>query len=174
MNLHEKPGSESLPTQFLNAGESVTIGEKKYEITKVASAVDVGKELGVRIARRIPVYYLNGVSAKSRGAYHPETDCVLAFTNTDNETLRHELTHAVEYLQEKTPELLDVYRRAKERITEDSFEGGFVSFNFMKDIHEFIADGTTKPAVIAALKKEGLYDDFIRASAYLFDDAAPE
>ncbi len=168
--MHELPTTEIAPVPRLVAGESITIDEKKFEITKVVLADALGRELGVRISRQIPVYYLNGVSAKSRGAYHPETDCVLAFMNTDDETLRHELTHAVEYLQEQTPELLEVYRRAREQITEDSFEGGFVSFNFMKDIHEFIADGMTKPAMIAALKKEGLYEDFIRATEYLFGD----
>ncbi len=152
----------------LRVGDSVQIGESAYEITKVTSATDLGGELGIRIARPVPVYYLNGVSAQSRGAYHPERDIVLVFANTDEETLRHELTHVVEYFQEKTSELLDLYERAKRLITEDSFEEGFASFNFIKNIHEFIADGRTKPALIAALKKEGLYENFLDATEYLF------
>lgn len=46
--------------------------------------------------------------------------------------------------------------------------GRLTYYPFKKSIHEFIADGRTKPAFIAALKKEGLYDDFVAVSAYLF------
>lgn len=124
----------------------------------------------LKIERHIPVYDLGGVSAQRRGGYHPEHDCVFVFRNTDTETLRHELTHVVEYHQMKTPELLALHERVRRVLTEDSFEEGTVSFNFMKDIHECIADGCTKPVLIAALKKEGLYDDFLRVTAYLFCD----
>lgn len=166
--MKEGPFLEQVSKPELRIGDSVQIGEKAYKIMKVISAADLGMDLGMRIARSIPVYYLDGASAQSRGAYHPEQDIVLVFTNTDEETLRHELSHVVEYHQEKSPELLEFYERAKRLITEDSFEEGFTSFNFMKNIHEFIADGRTKPAFIAALKKEGLYDDFVAVSAYLF------
>ncbi|MEK7632753.1 MAG: hypothetical protein AAB473_03105 [Patescibacteria group bacterium] len=166
--MDEKIPVEEVLKPWLAIGDSIRINEKAYEIIRVVSASDFGKEYGIHIARSIPVYYVNGVSAQSRGAYQPEHDIVLVFTNTDEETLRHELTHVVEYHQEKIPELLEFYERAKRRITEDSFEEGFTSFNFMKDIHEFIADGRTKPALIAALKKEGLYDEFMRVTEYLF------
>lgn len=166
--MKEERFLEQVSKAVLRIGDSVQIGEKAYEITKVISASDLGRGLGIHIARSVPVYYLNGTSAQSRGAYHPEQDIVLVFTNTDEETLRHELTHVVEYHQEKSPELLEFYERAKRLVTEDSFEEGFASFNFMKNIHEFIADGRTKPAFIAALKKEGLCDDFVAMTAYLF------
>ena len=160
-NPHEPP---------LKVWETPLIVERRYRITQITLASEVGKEFGMHIKRMVPVYYLDGTSGTSRGAYHPGKDIVLVFTNTDEETLQHELTHVIEYHEEKTPELLDIYRRALDRITEGSFTNGFVSLNFRKNIHEFIADGRTKPALIEALKKEGLYDDFIKASAYLFSE----
>jgi len=166
--MDEKIPVEKVVKPWLSVGESIQIDEKTYEITKVISASELGGEYGIHIARSIPVYYVNGISVQSRGAYHPEQNIVLVFTNTDEETLRHELTHVVEYHQEKSPELLEFYERVKQAITEDSFEEEFSSFNFMKNIHEFIADGRTKPALIAALKKDGLYDEFIRVTSYLF------
>jgi hypothetical protein len=54
-------------------------------------------------------------------------------------------------------------------ITEDSFEGWAVSFNFQKNIHEFIADGYSKEIFINALKKENLYAEFLDKTEYLFE-----
>lgn len=151
----------------LKKGDSIQIGERNYRISKVAPANEVGKELGLQVRRQVPVYYLDGPSGISRGAYHPERDMILVFRQTDTETLRHELIHAIEYHQEKTQSLVRLYERALLKITEDSFEDGFITFNFKKNIHEFIADGLTKPALIDALKKEGLYDEFMNETAYL-------
>lgn len=162
---------EIVPKPVLGVGDLIHIGEKAYEIAKIEPASEVGERYGMHIAQSTFVYFVNGVSAQSRGAYHPEQNIVLVFENTDEETLKHELTHVVEYYQEKSPELLELYEEVKRRITEHSFEGEFSSFNFMKNIHEFIADGRTKPAFIAALKKEGLYDEFSRVTAYLFETA---
>lgn len=128
--MKEKPFLEQISKPELRIGDSVQISEKAYKIMKVVSASDLGRELGIRIVRSIPVYYLNGASTQSRGAYHPEQDIVLVFTNTDEETLRHELTHVIEYHQEKSPELLEFYERSKRLVTEDSFDEGFASFNF--------------------------------------------
>jgi hypothetical protein len=54
-------------------------------------------------------------------------------------------------------------------INEDSFENWVVSFNFQKNIHEFIADGYSKEVFINALKKENLYAEFLDKTAYIFD-----
>jgi hypothetical protein len=118
--MKEVGAFDSASKSSLRVGDAISIGEQSYEITKVVSATDLGREIGVHVARSVPVYFLNGVSRQSRGAYQPERDIVLAFTNTDEETLRHELTHVVEYAQEKSSELLDFYERAKRLITEDS------------------------------------------------------
>jgi len=166
--MKEKFSPEEASRKALHVGDSITIGERSYEIITIRSASDVGRGFGLTIRRSVPVYYLDGISIQSKGAYHPEQDIVLVFTNTDDDTLHHELTHVVEYHQEASSELLELYERVKRVVTEDSFEGEFVSWNFRKHIHEFIADGRTKPAFIAALKKERLYEDFVRVTAYLF------
>lgn len=153
---------------FLEVGDTVTIGIHEHRIEKVSLARDLGKKFGLVIPDDVPIYWLSNVGAGRKGAYVPERNIVLFFDNTDEETQHHELTHAIEYHQEPTPELLALYDRAKEAITEDSFIGGFVSFNFMKNFHEFIADGRTKQTFIQALKKEGLHDDFVRETVYLF------
>jgi hypothetical protein len=42
----------------------------------------------------------------------------------------------------------------KNTISEESFDVNAVTFNFKKNIHEFIADGYSKLPFIDALKKE--------------------
>lgn len=148
----------------------IAIGERRYSILRIATATEVGAQVGVRITRPLPVYFLDGPSGRHRGAYHPNHDFIVVFTNTDLETIKHELVHAVEYHQEKRPELIRIYELALERIVDASFPSGLVSYNFRKNIHEFIADGWTKPALIEALEREGLYEAFVAASKYLFKD----
>lgn len=166
-NLNSKPS-------WLKPGETIKITEEgEFEIVKVAGSIELGKELGLNITRDVPVYFLKGISPARQGAYHPKADLVLMFeNNTEEHTLKHELVHVVEYHQEPTPELLALYERVKTIITEDTFlksnQSGFVSFNFSKNIHEFIADGYTNEIFIVALKKEGLYDDFLKQTEYLF------
>ncbi len=168
-----EPGSHTEPREnpkmFLEAGDTITIGSRKHRIERVSLAKDLGEKFGLVIPDDVPIYWLQRAGERRKGAYVPEQNIVLFFDNTDEETQHHELTHAVEYHQKPTSELLALYERVKAAITEDSFEG-FVSFNFMKNIHEFIADGRTKGVFIHALKKEGLHDDFVRETAYLFTD----
>jgi hypothetical protein len=89
--------------------------------------------------------------------------------NTDETTLEHELVHVVEYKIPATPQLISLWKKAKEVINESSFSGGFFAFNFMRNIHEFIAEGKTRPAFIEALKKEGLYEEFLKETNYIFE-----
>jgi hypothetical protein len=58
----------------------------------------------------------------------------------------------------------DAYHKEKKELV--SFSCGVVQFR--KNIHEFIADGITKPPLIAALKHEDLYDRFVKESDHLF------
>jgi hypothetical protein len=160
----EKPGDT-----FLKVGENITIGDKKHVIERVSAARDLGAEFGLDISDDVPIYWLSDSGSRRKGAFVPEKNIILFFENTDKETQHHELTHVVEFFQEKRPNLLALYKRVKAAISEDSFEGGFISFNFRKNIHEFIADGRTKSAFIDALKKEGLYDDFVNETTYLFE-----
>nr|MBR6099898.1 hypothetical protein [bacterium] len=45
------------------------------------------------------------------------------FSNADDETLKHEIIHSIEYKQQPTKELEEFYEMVKVDITEDSFEG---------------------------------------------------
>jgi hypothetical protein len=155
--------------QFLSEGESMKINDTGFRILEVRPASDVAEEFGLSIRRQVPVYYLEGVSPGREGAYHPELDCILIFANAREDTLRHELIHAIEFPQEKRPGLLALYERARRLLSEDSFTEGGTSFNFRKNISEFIADGYTKDIFMQALKKEDPYEDFLRETAYLFD-----
>lgn len=158
----------SMEIPRLGIGDRVEIGGEKYTIDKMTTAEKLGKLFGIDIQREVPVYWFRESSGKQKGAYVPEKDIVLFFANTDVETQQHELTHVVEFHQEKNPRLIALYERVKAIITEDSFVDGFTSFNFKKNIHEFIADGRTKTIFINALKKEGLYDEFLGETEYLF------
>jgi hypothetical protein len=44
-----------------------------------------------------------------------------------------------------------------------------VTFNFKKNIHEFIADGYSKLPFIDALKKEWMYENFMNETKYIFE-----
>jgi|GEM_PF-5204361 len=43
------------------------------------------------------------------------------FSNADEETLKHEIIHSIEYKQNPTPELEDFFIKVKNTISEDSF-----------------------------------------------------
>ncbi|MBX4187222.1 MAG: hypothetical protein KW802_03145 [Candidatus Doudnabacteria bacterium] len=164
------PEGEIQQSQF-KAGDKVRIGDKEFEIESVETAAELGEKYGLKINRDIPVYHVKGTSPGRQGAYHPETDSVWLFENmTDEDTIKHELVHVVEYNKEKSPELIKFYERAKSKISEDSFESNLVTFNFNKNIHEFIADGHAKKAFIEALKKEGLYEEFLQLTGDLFEN----
>jgi hypothetical protein len=166
---------EDLPKETdhrkLKVGDTFFIEGEEYTIEKVESASDMAIKYGLRINRSVPVYFLNkNAINNAHGAYDTENDMVLIYKNmTDLNTLEHEFIHVIEYHQEPTPGLIDLYNKVKETITESSFDQGLFRFNFMKSIHEFIADGKTNFAFIEALKKEGLYEDFERETAYLFE-----
>lgn len=156
-------------SSWLKPGETIYIEqEKEYVIKKVDSARDVGKQFGLIIKRNVPIYYLDGVSNR-QAAYYPEASIILMFNNSHELSLKHELIHVVENSQEKKPSLVAFYEKVKQIITENSFTGGFVTFNFNKNISEFIADGYSKEPFIEALKKEDLYENFLKETAYLFE-----
>ncbi len=160
--------SEPIPERHA-IGERLTIDGREYAIVLVQSAEALAAAYGFRIGRDVPVYVLDGVGGSRKGAYVPSRDIVLFFRDTDDATKHHELIHVVEYHQTVRPGLAALYERVCADIDEDSFDGGSASFNFQKDIHEFIADGRSKPALIAALKRAGLYEDFIEETTYLFN-----
>jgi hypothetical protein len=171
-----KDESVSIPErEIFPVGHPITFrGESnEYTVEKVEMAQDVGKRFGLNITRPVPIYWLKGFSPGRQGGYHMSTDSVFMFeNNTDEHTLEHELVHVVEYNLEKSSPLVSLYEKAKSIITEEDFLSldfnGIVTWNFTRDIHEFIADGKTNPVFIAVLKKVNLYDEFLKESAYLF------
>ena len=167
----EKPSRSSESNlesvRHLKEGEQLSIAGVEHTIEKVEDAAEVAAKFNLKLDRDIPIYYLKGMSASAQGGYHPKADIIVVFeNNTDPTTLEHELVHAVEYKFEPTPALLALFEKAKEVIEEGDFEN-LVNFNFTRNIHEFIAEGKTKLAPI--LKKKGLYEDFERETAYIFD-----
>jgi hypothetical protein len=165
--LNQEPKRE-----IFSVGHTFTIegDDTNYIVEKVEMASEVGQQFGLKINREVPIYWVKGVSPGKQGGYHPETDAVYIFeNNTDETTLEHELVHVVEYRVEPTPQLISLYERAKKIITEDSFSGGVFAFIFMRNVHEFIAEGKTRPEFIAALKKEGLYEEFVKETNYIFE-----
>ncbi len=95
-------------------------------------------------------------------------DYIAMFTLSRDDNLRHKLIHSVELSYEPTQELLDFYKKVKDTVSESSFtEADGETYNFSKNIHEFIVDGYNHTWFISALKKEGLYGDFIRLTEYM-------
>ena len=178
MSYHSASLMEKIPRQEasdstyesvrnLSAGDTLSIGGVEYPVERVEAASEVAVNFGLKINRYVPIYYLIG-QGTAQGGYHPEADIVVMYeNNTDPTTLEHELIHAVEYKFEPTQALLELFAEAKEVIDEDAFDDGFFNFNFVKNIHEFIAEGKTKLA--PALKKVGLLENFTRETAYIFD-----
>lgn len=146
-------------------GGEVFIDDKSYTIKEKMSSKREAEKFGIRTEIDLPILSLDGVSNR-QAAYHHELGVIFIFNNTLPYSIHHEIIHSIEYSQEITEPLQAVYEKALDKINEDSF-GSFKSFNFRKNIHEFIADGYSKEPFIDALKKEGLYDEFIESSKYL-------
>ena len=144
------------------------INEIEYKVVKKSNSKIEGERLWLQVKNLVPIYYLDGFWIR-KWSYNKKEDYILLFANTDEETLKHEIVHSIEYKQEPSKELEDLYSEVLEKITEDSFDNWTASFNFRKNIHEFIADGYSKKVFIEALKKENLYEEFLEKTAYLFE-----
>lgn len=170
------PMAQEFPPSWKKKGESIEIvqGKEKEILTihDVESAMHKAKKLGINLLRDIPVYYVKEVHATGeRDAMYiltNEGEYVLMYPVATDFELRHELIHAIECTQEPTQELLELYEKVKQVIWESSFtDADGEWFNFKKNIHEFLADGYNHPWFISALKKEGLYDEFLAVTSYL-------
>lgn len=139
-----------------------------YKILRKSNSKTEGEKLWLNIKDSVPVYYLEWFWVR-KWSYHIKEDYILMFSNADEETLKHEIIHSIEYKQNPTPELEDFFIKVKNTISEDSFENWAVSFNFAKNIHEFLADWYSKTIFINALKKENLYDEFLEKTKYIFE-----
>lgn len=160
-------------TEFKKVGDSVAIfspnGEKQtLTILRLGSSSQEAIRLGISLRKDISIYYLDrDLSFMDAGIGHGGSHIVM-FPSSSDQNLRHELIHAVELSHNPTQELLDFYQRVKMSISENSFsDTDGVTYNFSKDIHEFIVDGYNNAWFISALKKEGLYEEFLKVTEYL-------
>ncbi len=141
----------------------------KYNVKSISGSRDVAKKLWLEIKCNVPIYYIEGSWWLRKWAYDSKRNIIFIFDNADSETLRHEIIHSVEFNKPIPNELYKFYELVKSRISEESFDGNAVSFNFKKNIHEFIADWYSKQLFINALKKEWMYEEFVNKTKYIFE-----
>jgi len=158
---------ECYNNQLLNI---LDIDWKEFDIIKKTDSKIEWDKLWLIIENPIPIYFLEWVW-RNKWWYHPELKIIILYSNSDEETIKHEIIHSIEFDREKSENLISLYEQVKIVIHEDSFSesNGFVTFNFRKNIHEFIADWYSKVAFINAMKKEWLYEQFIQKTNYLFN-----
>jgi hypothetical protein len=154
-------------------GDTIAIFNPKGEkltltILRLGSSAQESGRLGIAVRTDIPIYYLDkDLPFMDAGIGHGG-DHIVMFPSSDDQNLRHELIHSVELSHVPTQELLDLYEKVKRVISEDSFhDTDGETYNFSKDIHEFIVDGYNHAWFISALKREGLYDEFLKATEYM-------
>lgn len=140
---------------------------KSFSVLRTSDSKIEWERFGLNIKRNIPVYFLQWRSSQRKGGYDHENDIIILFENVGDYVLKHELVHSIEMKQSISEELNSFYEKSKKVITEDSFSDGYFTFNFMKHIHEFIADGYSNDSFINAMKKENLYDEFLEKTQYL-------
>jgi len=141
----------------------------RYNVKDVWSSKVVAKELWLQIKNDIPIYYIEGTWWLRKWSYDSKRNIIFIFDNADETTLRHEIIHSLEFNKPIPNELYKFYELIKNTISEESFDGNAVSFNFKKNIHEFIADWYSKQLFINALKKEWIYDNFLERTRYIFE-----
>ena len=166
--IENKQAEETINTVSDSLLSNFLIDWENYKVIWRSNSKIEGEKLWVNVKNPVPIYYLEWAWIR-KGWYNINEDYILMFSNADDETLKHEIIHSIEYKQKPTKELEEFYEMVKVDITEDSFEGWAVSFNFQKNIHEFIADGYSKGIFINALKKENLYAEFLDKTEYLFE-----
>jgi len=157
-------------------GQVVVIENREYRITDIKQSREFAKKFNLPIHLNVPIIYLEGESPDRKGGYHKRLKIILMQNNAifsdsqHDSVLKHEIVHSIENDQTKSEDLEAVYEKAKEVITEDSFDGYFITFNFNKNISEFIADGYVNEPFIQALRNENLYEEFLKSTKYLFEE----
>ena len=153
-------------------GDTLTIDEKIYSIVEKISSKELAKRNGLTISSNIPVYIVSEFLGSRKGGYDTVNNIIILSKDSDKETIYHELIHSVEYNLDKS-ELNPLYEKVKDSITEESFDG-FVSWNFRKNISEFVADALSKKAFRNALKKEGLLEEVDNVLSVYTSDTTPQ
>jgi len=170
-----KKNKENISTQnnFAQISNSlfsvISIDWIRYKTKKISNSIEEGKNLWLNIKTPVPIYYIKWSWWLRKWAYVKEKGIIFMFDNTDEITLKHEIIHSIEYNKPIPDTLFRFYDLVKNKISEESFDGEVASFNFMKNIHEFIADGYSKQPFINALKKEWLYEKFLKETEYIFE-----
>ena len=126
-------------------------------------------KLWINIIASIPIFFIEWNWWLRKWSFVREKNIIIIFSNADSETLKHEIIHSIEYNKPIPNELENFYELVKLKISEESFDEELVSFNFKKNIHEFIADGYSKQPFINALKKEWLFEKFLEETEYIFE-----
>ena len=165
VNGNEKVDANETANSLLSTFQ---IDEVEYRVIQRSNSKIEGEKFWFKVKNPVPIYYLDWFWIR-KWSYNKKEDYILLFANADEETSKHEIVHSIKYKQEPSKELKDLYSIVLEKITEDSFDNWTASFNFRKNIHEFIADGYSKKVFIEALKKENLYEEFLEKTAYLFE-----
>ena len=147
----------------------ISIDWIRYKTKKISNSIEEGKNLWLNIKAPVPIYYLEWSWWSRKWAYVKEKGIIFMFDNADGITLKHEIIHSIEYNKTIPDTLFRFYDLVKIKILEKSFDGEVASFNFMKNIHEFIADGYSKQPFINALKKEWFYEKFLKETEYIFE-----
>lgn len=141
----------------------------EYKVNWKSNSLEEGRRLWLDVRNSVPIYYIKWTWWYRKWAYVKEKNIILVFDNTDDETLKHEIVHSIEFNRPISQELEKFYELVKLKITEESFDDGVVSFNFRKNIHEFIADWYSKKPFVDALRKEWLYREFLIKTEYIFE-----
>lgn len=142
----------------LKQSDTIQIGDKILTISEVTNSRDLAEKYNISTLRNVPVIFVNESIGNRLGGYDKSKDVIILPKSADAKVVKHEIIHSEEYLRDNS-DLVDLYNKVKSIITEDSFEDSVVSFNFNKDIHEFIADAKSSDIFRKALKKEGLLQE---------------
>ncbi len=141
----------------------------EHKVDWISDSVKEGKRLWIKVKNSVPIYWIEWNWWYRKWSYDIRRNVIYIFDNADDETLKHEIIHSIEFNKIISWELNKFYDIVKQKVTEESFDAGVVSFNFKKNIHEFIADWYSKKIFENALKKEWIYDEFLVKTAYIFE-----
>lgn len=155
-----------IPVQLIS---TFLIDWTEYKVKMTSDSVKEGKKFWLNIKNPVTIYYLEWSGWLRQWAYFRGKNIIFMFDNADEITLKHEIIHSLEFNKAVPDELNEFYELVKNRVSEESFDGRAVTFNFRKNIHEFIADGYSKLPFINALKKEWLHGDFLKKTKYIFE-----
>ena len=179
----EKPEWQELKIN----GEIIPINKREEAVVFLENSQFLNVlKIDPSVLRDVPVLFVDQRFKTSRGGYSPDHHIILMPVNTGHNSveekriIEHEIMHAllVRFINSHDISKIDfqeMYDHLKEVVTEDDMTlNGLTSFNFIKNIHEFIADAITLPNMIQALKNHGLYEKVLEGIQSFIDEAREE